>query len=415
MLINAFEWSVARRYLTSRRKDGFISLTAALSVVAIGLGVAALIVVMSVMNGFRADLMDKILGYHGHVLVQGYGQTIEKWEPLVDELKAAPGVVKVMPFTEAQVMVTKDGRAWGAIVRGIPEQDFRDGKLAIARVVDGELAKAPETGGLIIGYQLARQLGIVAGDQVTIVSPKPVATPFGSSLRYLAFPVAAVVEVGVYQFDETFIGMPLMDAQDFFRMGDAVTNIEVFLDDPERLDRYMPELTTIVGERAAVRGWTSFNQALVGALQTERVAMFMILALIILVAVFNIASSLFMLVKDKAADIAILRTLGVSRGSIMRIFVTVGLAVAFLGIGTGCLLSWALIANLDAIKSGIEALLGFNLWDPSVRFISSLKTKVDWLEVGLTIGIAVVLSFFAALFPARRAASLDPVEVLRYE
>ena len=410
-----FETLVVRRYLTSRRRDGFISLTAILSVVAIALGVAALIVVMSVMNGFRAELFDKILGYHGHVLVQGYGGKLDTYREVADDLRQMPGVARVTPFSESQVMVTHNGEAWGAIVRGFPEDMFKQGGVAVKRVLDGSLEAAPEMGGIVLGYQIARRLGVTAGDEITIVSPKTVSTPFGSTLRFVAYPIAAVVEIGVYQFDESFIGMPLTEAQRFFRLGDSVSNIEVFLDDPARVDAALPDLTATVGRRAFVRSWKSFNQALVGALQTERVAMFIVLTLIILVAVFNIASSLFMLVKDKAADIAILRTMGASRGAIERIFVTLGLCVGLLGILFGCFLAWVFIANIDAIKSAIEGLLGLNLWDPSVRFITEMRALVNWWEAGLTVAVAVILSFFATLIPARRAARLDPVEVLRYE
>ena len=415
MILSSFEWSVAKRYLSSRRRDGFISLTAGLSIAAIALGVAALIIVMSVMNGFRAELMDKILGYHGHVLIQGYGGTISGYEKIVEDVKDQEHIIRIMPFTEQQVMVSKGDAAFGAIVRGLPDTVLTKEHLPVARIMDGDPTAAKDTDGLILGYQLARRLGVGVGDEVTIVSPKSISTPFGSTLRYRSYPVVTIVEIGVYQFDESFIGMSLGLAQDFFRMPGQVSNIELFLKSPEQVDAVVPRLQEVIGPRAFVRSWRTFNQALVGALQTERIAMFIVLTLIILVAVFNIASSLFMLVKDKAADIAILRTMGAKRASIQRIFVTVGVSVGLLGIMVGCLLSWLVIANLDGIKLLLESVLGLNLWDPSIRFITSLKAKVDWIEVALTIGIAIVLSFVAALIPARRAARLDPVEVLRYE
>ncbi len=415
MIARGFEWTVARRYLASRHRDGFISLTAILSVTAIALGVAALIVVMSVMNGFRAELLDKILGYHGHVLVQGYGGKLSGYQSIIDDLKRVEGVTHVAPFTESQVMVTTEGQAWGAIVRGYPDSQFSTDNQALSNVLDGSLTNAPEIGGVVLGSQLASRLGVRAGGTVTIISPKPISTPVGSTLRYLSYPVSAIVEIGVYQFDESFIGMPLQDAQLFFRMGDSVTNVEVFLKDPNKIDSIQPMITETVGGRAFVRGWKSFNQALVGALQTERIAMFIVLSLIILVAVFNIASSLFMLVRDRSSDIAILRTMGAQQQSITRIFVTVGLSVGLMGILGGGLLSWIIIGNLEAIKTGIESMLGLNLWDPSVRFINSMRAVVNWWEVSATIGIAITLSYIATIIPARRAAKLDPVEVLRYE
>lgn len=415
MIARGFEWSVVLRYLMARKSDLVISVTAGLSVTAIALGVWALIVVMAVMNGFRAELMDKILGYHGHVLIQGFGGKIENYQGVIDDIKDVDGVIKIMPFSESQVMVTKEGQAWGAIVRGLPGDYFDAEKLNIANLEAGSLADAPAQGGVVIGTQLASRLRVTAGDSVTIVSPNSVSTPFGSTLRYLSYPVAAVVEIGVYQFDESFIGMPLDEAQRFFRLGDTVTNIELMLTSPQDVDTVGPILAEKVGGRAFVRSWRSLNQSLVGALQTERVVMFLVVGLIIVVAVFNISSSLFMLVKDKASDIAILRTMGATQGAIKRIFVTVGLFVAMVGILMGCLLSWATIANIEAIKNLVEKLFGFNVWDPAVRFISSIRADVDWFEAGLTIGLAVLLSLLAAVIPARRAASLDPVEVLRYE
>lgn len=415
MLARGYEWSVAMRYMLARKRDRVISVTAVLSVTAIALGVTALIVVMAVMNGFRAELMDKILGYHGHILIQGYGGQLSGYERIMEDLKGRDDIVKMMPFSENQVMVTNEGDAWGAIVRGLPDDYFNAEKLGIASVKAGTLEAAREEIGLVLGYQLANRLRVTAGDRVTIVSPKSVATPFGSTLRYLSYPVVAVVEIGVYQFDESFIGMPLEEAQRFFRLDDSVANIEILLKDADAVDTVGPEIASVVGERAYVRTWRSLNQSLVGALQTERVMMFLIVGLIILVAVFNISSSLFMLVKDKSPDIAILRTIGATQASIKRIFVTIGLVVGSAGIIAGGLLSWLIIANIEGIKSFIEVAFGLQVWDPAVRFITNLRAEVNIVEAGLTIGLALILSFAATIIPARRAARIDPVEVLRYE
>ncbi len=415
MIARGYETLIVWRYLSSRKFDGFISLTALLSTTAIALSVGALIVVMAVMNGYTVTLIDKILGYHGHILVQGYGGEIDDYETLLKDLETLESSVSVTPYTESQVMVTRDGRAWAGLVRGLPNSLFTSDKLPVERVLSGNPAAAEDLGGVVLGYQLAQRLGVGAGGTITIVSPRPVESPFGSTLRFLEFPVAAVVEIGVFQFDESFIGMPLTQAQRFFRMQGKVTNIEIFLEDPNSVDQVMDLYTATVGNRAIARSWRSFNQALVGALQTERVVMFLILSLFILVAVFNVASSLYMLVKDKAGDIAILRTLGVSRAGIRRIFVTVGLAVGLLGIIAGGILATLFILNIEAIKSGIESLLGLNLWDPSVRFISEMKAIAEPTEVYLTIGVAVLLTFLATLLPASRAARLDPVDVLRAE
>lgn len=415
MIARGYELKIVSRYLSSRRRDGSISVTALLSIIAISLGVAALIVVMSVMNGFRAELLDKILGYHGHILVQGYGGQIKDYQAIIDDLSGAPDVTKITAFTENQVMVSRQGRGWGAVVRGLPEELFAENAFPVKRVISGNVENALETGGVVLGYQLARRLGVSAGGEVTLISAKPVDTPLGSTLRYLNFPVEAVVEIGVYQFDESFIGMPLEDAQTFFRLGDTVSNIEVFLKNPDTVEAAMPRVEQIVSDRAYASGWKSYNQALVGALQAEEVAMFIVLSLIILVAVFNISSSLFMLVKDKSSDIAILRTMGMDSAGIRRVFVTLGLSVGLMGIAAGGVLAALIIVNLESIKTGIEAMLGLDLWDPSVRIITEMKAVVEVREVVMTIGVAVLLSFVATIFPARRAARLNPVDVLRFE
>lgn len=415
MLSKSFEAAVARRYLRKPGAKGPISLNAVLPTVAVSIGVFVLIFVMAIMNGYRVNLLDKILGYHGHVLVQGFNGKIEDYGTLTAELSAVPGVISAMPFTEAQVMLTHRGRAWGGLVRGLPDEFFDEKKLNVNSIESGALEVAPELGGVVLGVELARNLGIAVGDQVTIISPRTVSTPFGSTLRYLAFPVVAIVEIGVFQFDESFVGMPLAEAQRFFRLGDTVTNIEFFLDDPERIDAAAPQMQDIAGTRAFVRSWKSFNSALFGILQSERVMMFIVLSLIVLVAVFNVGSSLFMLVKDRRADIAVLRTMGATNGSIRRIYIYVGLFIGVLGIVVGAILAAVAIFFLDELKTAVEFLLGINVWDPSVRFLTEMNAIVDWNETLLTVLLTMALTFLATILPARKAAKLDPVEVLRYE
>jgi len=416
LLAKGFEWSVARRYLLRPPSDGYISLNTILSIVAIMLGVTALISVMSVMNGFRAGLMESILGHQGHAVVYGYNAKIDTYEPLEKQFSTLKGVTLVRPYIEAQVMLTENGRSYGAIVRGLPDEHLMKESMGDISVLSGSLNQLREEGGVVLGYMLARRLGVAAGDTVTIVSPNPVSTPFGSTLRYLAFPVQAVVELGLYQFDESFVGMPLDQAQLFFKYDEnTISNIEIFLDDPETIDAVLPEVMNIVDGRAVVQGWRSYNPALIGALQTERVAMFMILSLIILVAVFNISSSLVMLVKDKSGDIAILRTMGATQQSIRRIFLIVGLSVGLTGIVAGGILASLFINYIVEIKVFIEWAFGINVWDPSTRWISEIRADVDWTEVSITVAVAVVMSFLATIIPAVRASRLDPVAVLRHE
>ncbi|MBL4836467.1 MAG: lipoprotein-releasing ABC transporter permease subunit [Kordiimonadaceae bacterium] len=415
MLAKGFEWGVAKRYLLRPPSDGFISLNTILSIVAIALGVTALIAVMSVMNGFRAGLIESILGHQGHAVVYGYNHKIPDYEALVERLRTVDGVVKVRPYVEAQVMATKNGQSVGGIVRGLPPKHLSAEGMKDIAILRGSIEGLDEKGGIIIGYALARRLGVGVGDTITIVSPNTVSTPFGSTLRYLAFPVEAIVEIGLIQFDESFIGMPLELAQRFFRAGDTVSNIEVFLDDPENIDGALPQFDEIIGRSAVVRGWRSFNPALLGALQTERVAMFLILSLIILVAVFNVSSSLVMMVKEKSGDIAILRTMGATQSSIRRIFLIVGLTIGSIGIIAGGIMASLIVTYIEQIKNFVEWITGMTMWDPATRWISEIRADVNPTEVSITILVAMLLSFFATIIPAIRASRLDPVAILRHE
>ena len=414
-MISSFEWMVAKRYLSSKGRDSFISVNAILSATAIALGVMAIISVMSILNGFRAELIDKILGYQGHVLVQGYGGKLDNYQDIMKDLEGIEAINKITPFVESQALITFNGNGTGVVVRGLPENDFLENKLPIRTVRDGNLADAVEKNGLVIGYELARKLRIKVGDTITLVSPKEVNTPFGSNFRSLGYPVVAIIEIGVYTYDEAFIGMPMEEAQAFFSMGEAITTIEYFLDDPDKVDDVVVNFYDIVGKRAHVTHWKLFNNAIVGAMEVERVAMFLVLSIIVLVAVFNVGSSLYMLVKDKSGDIAILRTMGAKRGSIRRIFITVGMFVGVFGTLVGTLCGFLVVIYIEPIKNAIEWILDTNVWDPSVRFITSLRAEVDPWELGITIGVALLMSFLATIPPAMRASKLDPVEVLRHE
>lgn len=414
-MISRFEWAIAKRYLLSRGGEGSLSVIAILSAVAIALGVATLIVVMSVMNGFRLELIDKVLGYNGHILVQGYGGKLKDYQTIEAEVAKHPKIIRSTAFTESQVMLMQNGRGWGAIARGFTPEKFSMEGLGFNKLIEGAFPTDPDAEGLVLGYQLAKNLGVRVGQVITMVSPNMQSTPFGSRLRYNSYPVLAVVEIGVYQFDESFVGMPIKMAQRFFSMPDQATTIEFFLEDPEEVTLIKEEIQDIVKNRAHVTHWLEFNSSIVGALNTERVVMFLVVMMIIVVAVFNISSSLFMLVKDKMSDIAILATMGTKRGSILRVFILVGVSVGLFGILVGCGLAAVIIQYLAEIKGFIEWALGLNLWDPSVRFITNMRAVVVWEEVAFTVGSALLLSFIATIPPALRAARANPIQILRSE
>lgn len=416
MILSRYERMIARRYLLPGKGEGFIFLVAAISFIAVMLGVAALIVVMSVMNGFRAELFDKIVGMNGHAVVNGYGGQLPDWREVLREAKATPGVTEAVPLIEQPLMASYEGRVEGVLVRGMERRDILGNKVIQGKVLSGSLdALKPGSGNVALGARLAEALGANVGGQVSLISPQGRTTPFGTVPRIVSYNVAAIFEVGVYDYDKAFVVMPIEDAQTLLMLGDSVQMIKLQTVDPDNVGEILNPLAIKVAPKGVVADWRSMNQTLFEALQVERVVMFCILSLIILVAAFNILSSLIMLVRSKTRDIAILRTMGASRNGILRIFMTVGLTIGVLGVMAGMALGFAILFFRQSIVNGVQYMTGQNLWDPSIRFITELPADPDPLEIIAIVTLSILAAFVATLFPAWKAANTDPVQVLRYE
>jgi lipoprotein-releasing system permease protein len=416
MILNRYERMVAKRYLLPGKGEGFIFLVATISLVAVALGVAALIIVMSVMNGFRAELFDKIVGLNGHAIVQGYNGRFPDWRAVLKEVKQTPGVTEASPLIEQPLLATNNGRVEAIIVRGMEVQDILDNPTLKGKTVDGDLKLlSPGSESVGLGSRLAQKLGARVGSRITIINPVGQTTPFGTVPREISYEVAAIFEVGVFQYDEAFVVMPLEDAQLLMLLGDEVGMIEVKTVDPDTVGQTLAPLQPKISDRALIVDWRSMNRQLFEALEVERIAMFVVLSIIVLVAVFNILSSLIMLVRAKTRDIAILRTMGASRQSLLKIFVTVGVSIGMAGIGAGMILGFIFLYFRQGIVGGIQRLTGQDLWDPSIRFLTELPSRTDPMEVVAICSLALLFSFLATLYPAFKAAGTDPVQVLRYE
>lgn len=413
MILSPFEWTIAKRYMLPGRGEAVIALIASIAIGVVMLSVAMLVVVMSVMNGFRAELIDRITGLNGHAIVQAYGGRLDNWEAVLEDIRKTPNVTKASPLIEQPLLATYEGRAQAVIVRGNTPEDI--GRLT-PNLMLGDLSKlTPEADTIAIGSRLAMNLGIRVGDVLTVINPQGRATPFGTVPRQVGYTVAAIFEVGVYDYDEKFVIMSIPTAQTLLLTGNTIGMIEVQTTDADKVQDILAPVTKKLEGRAVVTGWQEINSSLFEALQVERVAMAFALSIIVLVAAFNILSSLVMLVRSKTRDIAIMRTMGATRRSLLKIFMTTGSVIGVIGTAAGLALGFLILFVRQPIVNVIEAISGKNLWDPQVRFLSDLPARVDPVEIVFICVMSMGLSFLATLYPAFKAANTDPVEVLRYE
>jgi lipoprotein-releasing system permease protein len=416
-MFNAFERAVAFRYLRARKGERFVSVIAIFSLVGIALGVATLIIVMSVMGGFRQELLGRILGLNGHLGVYGMERNVTEYDAMAARIRAVPGVVSATPIVEGQVLLTSEqGGASGGLARGVRPEELRARGLVAQNIMAGSLDAFEGDDAIVIGTRLAQKMRITVGDKITLVSPQGRTTVFGTVPRVRAYTVVALFQVGMHEYDSSFVFLPMQAAQVFFQTGDAATQIEVFVRDPTEVRAVTRAIRTALSDTPVrILDWQDANSSFFAAVQVERNVMFLILTLIILVAAFNIVSSLIMLVKDKGRDIAILRTMGATSGSILRIFLLCGASVGVLGTLIGFVIGMLFCWNIESIRQAIQALSGTELFSPEVYFLSRLPAVIDPWEVTRVVLMGLGLSLLATIYPSWRAAKTDPVEALRNE
>jgi lipoprotein-releasing system permease protein len=414
VIFGTVERMIAFRYLRARRAEGFVSVIAIFSLLGIMLGVATLIIVMSVMNGFRIEFVNNILGIEGHLGIYADAGGLPDYDALDDKIRAVPDVVAVRPQVEGQVLASAGKASAGVLVRGMRAEDIAQQRL-LAASIDPEALAQFKDDGIIVGIRLAQRLGIGPGGQVTLLSPNGSATAFGTMPRIKTYRVVGLFDLGMYQYDNNMILMPLPSAQLFFNVGDAVTSLEIFARDPDRLGEVAAGVASIVGPGARVIDWRQTQASYINAIEIERNVMFLILALIILVAAFNIISGMIMMVKDKGRDIAILRTMGATSGMVLRIFILSGASIGFVGTALGFVIGTEFALHIEAIRQFAQDIIGVNLFSAEIYFFTRIPARVYASDVIIVVAMAFALSFLATLYPAWRAARLDPVEALRYE
>jgi lipoprotein-releasing system permease protein len=412
---SAFEWMIAFRYLRARRAHGSVSVIAGFSFLGIVVGVAALIVVMSVMNGFHYDLMEKMIGLNGHIFLQGVEAPLTDYQAVTSRVVKVPGVRLAVPLVEGQAFATSPFNSGPALVRGIRGDDLAHLPGLEGHITQGSLAGFDAGQGVAIGARLAEHLSLRIGDKITLISPKGAQTPFGVTPRVKSYQVAAIFQIGMATFDNTFVFMPLAEAQAYFNLDGQANVIEVYVDDPDRMDQIRPLIANAEQRPMIDTDWRQLNKSFFDVLNVEANVMFVILSLIVLVAALNIISGLIMLVQDKARAIAVLRTMGATRGAVMRIFLITGATIGVVGTVCGLGLGLVVAQNVEPIRKGLSWLLGVNLFPSEFYFLSQLPSRVEPHDVAMVAVMTLALSLAATIYPSWRAARLDPVEALRYE